>query len=155
MKLKQVFIMQGLPGSGKSSLARSLVVSGEGDHTHAIVSADDYFVRLGGGKFKFVPERIGDAHLDCFRRYLAALVNDVECVVVDNTNLEVAAVAPYYMLAQAMGYDVRVMRMVCDPQVAAQRNTHGVPVEAALAMAARFEQEKPFHPKWWVVEDVR
>jgi predicted kinase len=138
-------IMQGLPGSGKSTHAAKLKGA-------VVFSADDYFVELGGGVYKFDPSKLGEAHGRCFRKCVEAMQNKVGHIVIDNTNTTPEEVAPYMALANAYGYEARILRVEGAPDVCAKRNTHGVPVQAILAMAARLATFKGM--PWWKLETV-
>jgi len=50
-----LYLVRGLPGSGKSTFARALSVN--------CYSADDFFTR--DGVYDFDPRLIGNAHLEC------------------------------------------------------------------------------------------
>lgn len=139
----RITIMQGLPGSGKSTHAAKLKGA-------LVISADDYFVELGGGVYKFDPSKLGEAHGLCLRRVVYAMLNHEDHIVVDNTNTTSEEVAPYMALANAYGYEARILRVEAEPDVCAKRNTHGVPVQAILAMAARLATFKGM--PWWKVE---
>ena len=149
--MKEVLILSGLPGSGKSTWARARVSALPTTATTAVVSADDYFVRLGGGTYKFVADRIGDAHLECFRRFVEELTKDTNLVIVDNCNIEAVVIAPYYMLAQALDYEVKIIRIECDADYAFRRTTHAVPAATFALMREKFEAEKRNFPPWWEV----
>jgi len=146
--MRTVLVLQGVPGSGKSHFANDYV-----SRAHArsvVVSADDFFYRLGGGtEYAFNPARLGEAHGDCFRRFIAAVQAGVEVVVVDNTNTTVPEMSPYVLGGEAFGYTVEILQVVCDPEVAAARNRHGVPAAAIHAMAARIASCQM--PPWWRV----
>lgn len=146
----RVTILQGIPGAGKSSLIpfkNSLNVN------KRVVSADAYFTDAEGN-YRFDPTKLPQAHARCLREYttLLTLLNSEPQaeIVVDNTNTTVAEVAPYYALAQAYGYAVRIVYLPCYPEVAAARNLHGVTREGCERMAAtiqqRWERECPI---WW------
>lgn len=68
----QVYIIRGLPGTGKTSLAQSIA------HPSLIFSADDFFVARGKGSYAYDPALIGEAHSDCFKRFNNALMAQVE-----------------------------------------------------------------------------
>lgn len=140
-----VVIMQGLPGSGKSTYAQN--------YGGLVVSADDYFVELGGGTYKFDPSRLSEAHGQCFRRFVEAVTSKTPHVVVDNTNTTPMEISPYYLGAQAYGYDVEIVRVECPSYIAAARNTHGVSEATIHAMEKRMN-ESPL-PPWWRLRVVK
>lgn len=144
-----VTIMSGIPGSGKSTLARKLQ-SECGLELTTIVSADAYFER--DGVYKFDPSKRTEAHAACFRAFLAAIRRDDGHVIVDNTNTEAWEIAPYYLAAQALGANVRIMRVTCGVNDAFARQVHDVPFLAFRALVDQFHAQdvKP----WWNVAYV-
>lgn len=140
--MKQVIILRGISGSGKSTHGRRLA----GDRG-VICSADDFF--MVDGEYKFDFGKLQDAHSACFRKFLAALEAGTETVIVDNTNTQAWEISPYKLAGESFGYSVKIVEVKCDPEVAAARNTHGVPREGVLKMAARMAAEQ-LPPRWKV-----
>jgi predicted kinase len=136
--MKRVIIARGLPGSGKSTYAKSHYPGAP------ICSADDYFIG-SDGVYRFAPIKLGAAHKSCMQKFLAAIADGVETIVVDNTHTRVSEFSPYATVAEASGYEVTIVRMDTPMKVAAGRNAHGVPEEAVRRMEARFEP----CPKQW------
>ena len=64
--MRRVIIMRGLPGSGKSTEAKSYILT----HGAVVVSADDFF--MVAGKYRYNPAKIGDAHVACMRATCAS-----------------------------------------------------------------------------------
>jgi predicted kinase len=141
--MKQVIVLQGLPGSGKSTFARQL--------NGLIASADHTFETPTG--YQFDPSRIGEAHNNCFRAVIEALQRGEPLVIVDNTNTSVAEMAPYMLAAGAYGYEAKVLRVLCSVETALERNVHGVPEPAIRAMAEALETVEL--PPWWMLETVK
>jgi predicted kinase len=136
----RVIIMRGLPGSGKSTYAKSI----RGAH---IVSADDFF--MVGDKYCYDPTKIGAAHVDCMRRFLDFLSSATDCVVVDNTNVTMKEITPYRLVALAMGYSVEIVEIHATVGACIASNTHDVPAEVIAGMSKRWE----FQPAAWT-QDV-
>lgn len=135
--MKTVKILRGIPGSGKTTLAREM-----GELT---VSADDYF--MVDGVYCFNPREIHLAHQACWRRFYSEATSDTEVIVVDNTNITAAEIAPYVLPAEANGYKVQIITIQADPVQAFSRNVHGVPSHIVLGMAQKLERE--VLPPWW------
>lgn len=123
--------MQGVSGSGKSTVARRLAQKVRGS---LLLSADDFLML--NGQYVWSEVRAQSAHARCHRAFRRALDAGVALVVVDNTNTKWSHMRGYVKDALAYGYKVEVVRVECDPKVAAARNSHGVPLEAVLKMAA-------------------
>lgn len=135
--------MQGVPGSGKSYWAKQKAA--ERGFGGAIVSADDYF--MADGVYRFDPAKLGAAHADCGIRFLDALQRQ-QNIIVDNTNLANWQIAPYvFMASMKGGYNIRIVRVECDPNLAFVRNTHGVPRHAHKRMVKAFNSWK-IVPAW-------
>ncbi len=135
---KELILVRGLPGSGKSTYARQL--------TSSNFAADDFFEARG----EFDGSLLGVAHERCQRLVEAALSADISLVAVHNTFISLTETQPYLDMAQAHGYTVRVVR-VCSglsPDQLSARNVHGVPVKTIRRMAERlepFEGEEVHH----------
>lgn len=74
---------------------------------------------------------------------------DRPVIIVDNTSVTVAEVAPYAALALAFGMKLTIITVKCDPKTAHGRNTHGVPLHAVERMAAALDSEAARFPPWW------
>jgi len=156
--MKEVIVLQGIPGSGKSTLAAKLVEEAQrAGHSTAVVSADHYFVKLGNGTFRFMPERLGEAHGECFRNFLGAVVEDTNLIIVDNCNVRAVDCAAYVAAANAFGYKAQILRVLCDPDIAAARNIHGVTAEYVSKMASRLTNEavQGRFPSEWCIQVAR
>lgn len=146
----EVVVLAGVSGSGKSTLARKLAAQVREDGLRVeVVSADDYFIRMG--PYEFNPAKLPEAHADCFRRFLGALISRVDVVIVDNTNTTPAEVAPYMLAAASFRYYAEIKRIKVDVDVAAGRNIHGVPPTTVRAQHERLERSE-WPPHWFIVE---
>ncbi len=127
------YIMRGVSGSGKTTVAKQLVQNGGVIH-----STDDYF--LVEGVFAFQPERLPEYHARNLEAFRSSLADAIPVVVCDNTNILKAHYQPYIDAAEQAGYLVAVVTMLHpDPEAAAERNQHGVPLHSILRQIDRFE----------------
>jgi predicted kinase len=136
--MNTICIMRGLPGSGKTFLATSL-------SSARIASADDWFRDLWTGQYEYNAAQIQQAHAYCMGRAEAFMALDVPLVVVDNTNVRLAHMAPYLNMAERYGYAVRVLipntPWAHDPAQCHARCQHGVPLEVIKRLHAEFEAD--------------
>lgn len=153
---KQVIILSGISGSGKSTYANKLFCEFEG--AVAIVSADYYFSN-SSGEYKFDPALIGEAHGGCFKDYIQTLQETgFSLVIVDNTNLSIEEIAPYVWGAQAYGWEFKIVTIELNPVYlgmmrCVDRNVHGV--LAADIVNQWVKLEKRVLPSWWNQETIK
>ncbi|MDO8520801.1 MAG: AAA family ATPase [bacterium] len=121
MKL-YAFIMRGVPGSGKSSVAKKL--AGRKGVVH---SADKY--RYKRGKYHFDHAETFAIYEKNFKDFCKSLAKKISVVICDNTNVLKADFLRYVVAAEQAGYYVAVVTLPHpDPVVASKRNQHRVPV---------------------------
>lgn len=154
--MKKLIILRGLPGSGKSTKAKELVVSYVkfGIRSIVICSTDDFFMTPDG--YKFEGSKIRIAHEWNQTRARSCIGIGVEVVIIDNTNTTTKEMAPYIKMAEENNYEIEKIIIgeedlfpgmdasahhlddyICR---CAKRNTHNVPKDVIEKMARRFER---------------
>ena len=134
---KVLYIVRGLPGSGKSTFAKKLVNS-----DFLVCEADKYFIDVVTGEYKFDASKIKDAHRYCYdlvETYMVdSLVNDqfYREIAVSNTFTQEWEMKPYFELAEKYGY--MVFTVVVENRHNS-KNVHGVPEDKLEVMKNRFE----------------
>ena len=128
---KMLYLVRGIPGSGKSTFAKTLV--GEKDYCHK--EADMFFVD-GDGNYNFEPSKIKDAHQWCQEEIEFVMKYDHSPVVVSNTFTQEWELQPYYELAIKYGY--YVTSIIVENRHGGT-NEHGVPEDKLEIMKNRFE----------------
>ncbi|NWS46282.1 N4BP2 protein, partial [Probosciger aterrimus] len=131
-------LLRGVPGSGKSYLARTLLEDNPGG---VILSTDDYFYKHG--QYQFDPNCLGEAHDWSRKRAKEAFEMRISPIIIDNTNIQAWEMKPYVTLAQQFKYKV-VFRepgtwWKFKPKELERRNIHGVSKEKIKRMLERYE----------------
>lgn len=119
-------LIRGLPGSGKTTMARVLVMVGYEHH-----EADHYFER--GGAYRFDAAELPKAHAWCLDRAKDSMNRGARCVVA-NTFTRRWEMQPYMDAAKAAGVPVRLLEAR-----GTWANCHGVPTDAIERMRVRWE----------------
>lgn len=146
--MRQVIIMRGIPGSGKSRFVKETLLNKHFSGRQTLVcSADDFF--MVGGQYKFSPALLPQAHNNCFMKFFRAVSEDneiMDTVVIDNTNSRRWEYDHYIEIAVKYGWIVSVYEMFCPTldkaAMCAERNSHNVPFENVIGMWRRWEQDK-------------
>lgn len=128
---KELFLLRGLPGSGKTTLANQLCGS--------LVEADRYFMVYG--EYKFDASKLKEAHAWCKEQVQNWMETngrgfDVPRIVVSNTFTQEWEMKPYYDLAREHGY--MVFSLIVENRHGG-KNVHNVPEDKIEQMRKRFE----------------
>ncbi|XP_060590391.1 2',3'-cyclic-nucleotide 3'-phosphodiesterase-like isoform X2 [Ruditapes philippinarum] len=121
-----MFIMRGLPGSGKSTLVKCLQEVYKG----IVCSADDFFYD-NDGTYNFDAGRLSEAHKFCQDKASYHCDKGKPVVIIDNTNIQRWSMSFYVKLAQnSCHYHVVIVEPRTpwryDPDELAARNIHNV-----------------------------
>jgi len=126
--MKILYVVRGLPNAGKSTLAATLAPDFN-------VAADDYHTD-DEGVYRFVPDRIQEAHAWCRGEVEFYLYRGLGPVAVHNTFTQQCDMQPYVDMAKAYGYRLSVITVERSHD---GDNRHGVKPEHLLAMRDRWE----------------
>lgn len=142
--MKQVVILRGLPGSGKSHYAKSLCdeLVNNDESKFVVCSTDDYFYTESG--YRFDKAKLSEYHNLNLARFIRALAQGIELVILDNTNIKKWEFSAYLEAAHALNYQVKevVVGEIKDKAMQHlyyQRNVHKVPLRTINKMAYQFE----------------
>ena len=111
-----------------------------------VFSTDNLF--MVDGEYQFDPSKLGEYHAVNLRQATDFMERrkrsepDVLCII-DNTNTQHWEYEKYVEAAKANDYIVQVISIDWDAKdipLYAERNSHGVPIEAIYRMAARWER---------------
>lgn len=128
---KIMYLIRGIPGAGKSTLAMHLV---ERCCCHA---ADDYFmVDEGKGKqsYHFDANKLPQAHRACLETVKRNIRDQQPRIAVHNTFVKRKHMQPYFEIANANGYEVVEITVKSN-----FKNIHNVPAEVVERMKGEFE----------------
>jgi predicted kinase len=122
---KDLFIVRGLPGAGKTTIANLI--------TKNVFSADDYFVR--NGIYHFDMSKISNAHAWCRGKVKEAMKSGKTKIAVANTFTEPWEWEAIESAAKEYGY--RVHHIVVENRHGS-KSTHNVPDPTIKKMRQRF-----------------
>uniref|UniRef100_A0A3Q2I651 NEDD4 binding protein 2 n=1 Tax=Equus caballus TaxID=9796 RepID=A0A3Q2I651_HORSE len=132
-------LLRGLPGSGKSFLARTLQ---EDNPNGVILSTDDYFYI--NGQYQFDVKYLGEAHEWNQNRAKEAFEKKISPIIIDNTNLQAWEMKPYVALSQKYKYKVLFREpdtwWKFKPKELARRNIHGISKEKITRMLENYQR---------------
>ena len=126
--MKTLYIVRGVPGSGKSTFAQSLDCP--------VFEADQYFIDSETGEYKFDGSKIKLAHNWCKLRLEQSMEDDSQKIAVSNTFTQEWEMDAYYELAKQYGY---IVFSVIVENRHGGINEHGVPEDKLEIMKNRFE----------------
>jgi hypothetical protein len=126
-KMRELFLLRGVPGAGKSTLAKTI----GGVH----FEADAYFLDMEGN-YKFDPTKLKYAHEWCKESTEQAMKKEERKIIVSNTFTQEWEMESYFELANI--YEYRVHSLIVENRHGGS-NVHGVPKDKLEQMKKRFE----------------
>jgi len=140
--MTKLTLIRGIPGSGKSTIAKQLL---ENNPNTFHYEADMFFMK--DGEYKFDPDQIYNAHKWC--QHQTKL--DLECelnVIVSNTFTRLKEMRPYFIIAKQFGIVPQVI--TCH---GIWTNVHGCPEHTVQKMKERFATD--LTPLYLMLEEVQ
>jgi predicted kinase len=147
---KKIYILRGLPGSGKNFWINRFIkhyqgIFGKifGEYSQFFeCSADKYFYRPDC-RYDWNPKLLNKAHQWCFNEFKRALDNQCPVIFVNNTNITRQEWMKYSIVALEYHYQIKVVmvgKLTEDfIKLCSARNLHNVPYSVIYNMANRFE----------------
>lgn len=126
--MKELILLRGLPGSGKTTFAKSL-----GDNH---IEADMWFIDEETGEYKFDASKLKYAHNWCQDVTENWMDDNEERIIVSNTFTTEKEMAPYVLLAVKYGYNIT--SLVVENRHG-NSSVHNVPAETIEKMKSRFQ----------------
>ena len=123
---KELIIVRGIPGCGKSTFAHLL--------GNAICTADDF--HMVDGEYRWKPSNVAKSHLLCQQKANNYMMDGVSPVIIANTSTTEKEMKPYYDMAEKWGY--RIFSIIVENRHGGV-NTHNVPEETIEKMKNRFD----------------
>ena len=124
---KVLYIVRGVPGSGKTTLAKQLTAN--------VFEADHYFYD-NDGNYNFIPSEIKEAHKECQQFVGFAMESGIQKIAVSNTFTQEWEMEPYFELAKKHGF--KVFTIIVENRHGGV-NEHGVPEDKIEQMKNRFQ----------------
>ena len=121
-----LYIIRGLPGAGKTTLAHKLSPN--------VVEADDFMVN-DDGEYEFDPSRLGECHAACFAAVEDLFFMGAANVAVSNTFVSSWEYERYIKFCDEVGIMYQVISVSGHPT---WENTHGVPASTIQRMKKRW-----------------
>lgn len=131
---KVLYLVRGLPGSGKSTIARQLAPA-------FYLEADMYF-NQPDGSYKYDPSKIRDAHKWCRDQCEEHMKMGLSPIPISNTFTQQWEMTPYVEMAKQYGYVVTILTVttLLSLEELAARNIHGISAEIVEKMKKRWEE---------------
>jgi predicted kinase len=130
----ELILLRGLPGSGKTTLAKIILQLRSTDEPE-VLSADDFFEDKEGD-YNFDPTKLKEAHNYCQFRCSERMRQQKAKIVVANTFTQEWEMDEYIKMAER--YNYRVHTVIVENRHG-NENIHGVPEDKLQQMKNRFQ----------------
>lgn len=149
-----VFLMRGLPGSGKSTLVNALTETYDCQNP-IVCSADQYFIDKFG-IYRFDQSRLKDAHEASQSLMKMSVSEGKKMIIVDNTNVQNWEMRPYFSSIVKAPFTYRLVIVEpatpwkLDAEQLAAKNTHSVSEEIISKKVHQFQEAVPIYFAWFL-----
>ncbi|MCF8423152.1 MAG: ATP-binding protein [Bacteroidia bacterium] len=130
-----LILLRGLPGSGKTTLAKVL----SENNTYPIFSVDDFFTNKVTGEYLFNFKNNHLAYKQCEELTKEAIQQNSTKIFVHNTFTMEWELEPYFKLAAEFNYELFVLTV---ENYHGKQNTHGVSEEQLQKMADKYKVKR-------------
>ena len=128
--MKELVILRGLPGSGKSTFARLLTTG----RKSVIIENDQHMYE--DGVYIWKPSKMKGAIKETNEKLYRTLKEGVELIVIANVNVRLADFNRYMEMGKENGY--KITSLVCENR-ANTTSIHGVDEETLCSMEENFQ----------------
>lgn len=144
---KKLIFLRGLPGSGKSDIAKKLVEKG------IIHSTDHYLIK--NGKYEFDRDNIAKYHYYNLVNSIRSMKKGISPIIIDNTNIAASSCINYVEQGKMYGYEIVIIEpdtpWAFDVEELVIRNSHNVPRDTIIDMLQKYEPLDLFKRKLGLV----
>lgn len=112
---KVVYILRGLPGSGKTKWVQNALIDRNIKGSYEIISSNYFFMKKDNrNTFKLNPSEVPMSHSSCLNDYIQNLIAKTDTIFFNNINSQKWEYQNYISLAKIFNYDVEIIELGCD-----------------------------------------
>ena len=130
--MNSLIILRGLPGSGKTTLAKVLSENGK----YPVFSVDDYFTDIITNEYKFEFDKNHLAYKQCEENAKLSLQKGIPKIFIDNAFTLEWELEPYFKLASEFNYRIFVITVENRHK---NKNIHEISDEQLKKMAEKYK----------------